>query len=192
VNEDGSEAEAVPTLECIVEEDQLSLAIGKRGQNVRLAAALIGARIEIKSEQAVKAEVAQALQRMLLNSQRRAMSLSELPELDAAAVTALEAGGIGTLGDLLDAADEEEGFSSVTMDVDLLEDTIDLAREFAESEEPEPEPEPEDLLQTEDDGEASEDSEEPEGSDDAAESQPDQEDDKAEAAAAPATESPEK
>lgn len=202
VNEDGSEAEPVPTLECIVEEDQLSLAIGKRGQNVRLAAALIGARIEIKSEQAVKAEVAQALQRMLLNSQRRAMSLAELPELDATAVAALEAGGIGTLGDLLDAADEEEGFTGVTMDVDLLEDTIDLAREFAESEEPEPEPE--DLLQTEDDVEGGDETDEADetegtevtdetaGSDDAPESQPDQEDDKAEAAAAPATESPEK
>ena len=58
IGADGEPVEPVPTLECIVEEDQLSLAIGKRGQNVRLAAALIGARIEIKSEQAVKAEVA--------------------------------------------------------------------------------------------------------------------------------------
>ena len=76
---DGEPVEPVPTLECIVEEDQLSLAIGKRGQNVRLAAALIGARIEIKSEQAVKAEVAQALQRMLLASQRRGTPLAEVP-----------------------------------------------------------------------------------------------------------------
>jgi len=68
VGPDGEPLEPLPTLECIVEEDQLSLAIGKRGQNVRLAAALIGAKIEIKSEQAVKAEVAEALQRMLLSS----------------------------------------------------------------------------------------------------------------------------
>ncbi len=58
IGPDGEPLEPIPTLECIVEEDQLSLAIGKRGQNVRLAAALIGAKIEIKSEQAVKAEVA--------------------------------------------------------------------------------------------------------------------------------------
>ena len=79
IGADGEPVEPVPTLECIVEEDQLSLAIGKRGQNVRLAAALIGARIEIKSEQAVKAEVAQALQRMLLASQRRGTALAEVP-----------------------------------------------------------------------------------------------------------------
>ena len=85
IGADGEPVEPVPTLECIVEEDQLSLAIGKRGQNVRLAAALIGARIEIKSEQAVKAEVAQALQRMLLDSQRRGTALSEVPGLDEAA-----------------------------------------------------------------------------------------------------------
>jgi len=38
------------TLEIIVPDDQLSLAIGKKGQNVRLAAKLIGWRIDIKSE----------------------------------------------------------------------------------------------------------------------------------------------
>jgi N utilization substance protein A len=38
------------TLEVIVPDDQLSLAIGKRGQNVSLAARLTGCRIDIKSE----------------------------------------------------------------------------------------------------------------------------------------------
>jgi N utilization substance protein A len=38
------------TLEIIVADDQLSLAIGKRGQNVSLAARLTGCRIDIKSE----------------------------------------------------------------------------------------------------------------------------------------------
>jgi len=37
-------------MEIIVADDQLSLAIGKRGQNVRLAARLTGWRIDIKSE----------------------------------------------------------------------------------------------------------------------------------------------
>ena len=37
-------------LEVIVEDNQLSLAIGKRGQNVRLAARLLGWRIDIKSK----------------------------------------------------------------------------------------------------------------------------------------------
>jgi N utilization substance protein A len=55
----------VPHLDVIVEDEQLSLAIGKRGQNVRLASELIGARIDIKSESDVKDEVADALARML-------------------------------------------------------------------------------------------------------------------------------
>ena len=54
-----------PHLDVIVEDEQLSLAIGKRGQNVRLASELIGARIDIKSETDVKDEVADALAKML-------------------------------------------------------------------------------------------------------------------------------
>ena len=54
-----------PHLDVIVEDEQLSLAIGKRGQNVRLAAELLGAKIDIKSESDVKDEVTDALARML-------------------------------------------------------------------------------------------------------------------------------
>lgn len=47
-------------MEVIVADDQLSLAIGKRGQNVRLAARLTGWRIDIKSEtRAAEAEMLQ-------------------------------------------------------------------------------------------------------------------------------------
>jgi len=47
-------------MEIIVADDQLSLAIGKRGQNVRLAARLTGWRIDIKSEtRAAEAELQQ-------------------------------------------------------------------------------------------------------------------------------------
>lgn len=42
--------EASHSMEVIVADDQLSLAIGKRGQNVRLAAQLTGWRLDIKSE----------------------------------------------------------------------------------------------------------------------------------------------
>jgi N utilization substance protein A len=52
-------------LDVIVSEEQLSLAIGKRGQNVRLASRLLGCRIEIKSEETVKDEVSAALAAML-------------------------------------------------------------------------------------------------------------------------------
>ncbi|MBI5902841.1 MAG: transcription termination/antitermination protein NusA, partial [Deltaproteobacteria bacterium] len=42
------------TMEVIVPDDQLSLAIGKRGQNVRLAAKLTGWKIDIRTESEVK------------------------------------------------------------------------------------------------------------------------------------------
>jgi N utilization substance protein A len=48
-------------MEVVVEDKQLSLAIGKRGQNVRLAAKLVGWRIEIKSEEEKRLEVAAQL-----------------------------------------------------------------------------------------------------------------------------------
>lgn len=46
--------EAEKSMEIIVEDDQLSLAIGKRGQNVRLAVKLTGWKIDIKSRSRVK------------------------------------------------------------------------------------------------------------------------------------------
>jgi len=145
---EGELLEPLPTLECIVEEDQLSLAIGKRGQNVRLAAALIGAKIEIKSEQAVKAEVAEALQRMLLSSQRRATALSEVPGVDGDTAAAFGAQGLGTVGDVLDAgsgADEEkaEAWGAVALEPEAKEAVLEAAHEFEEAPAPEPEPEPE-------------------------------------------------
>ena len=67
----------IPHLDVIVEDEQLSLAIGKRGQNVRLASELLASKIDIKSETDVKDEVAGALARML----QTAMSdEGEIPE----------------------------------------------------------------------------------------------------------------
>src|SRR5438046_1984345 len=44
-------------LEVVVDDSQLSLAIGKKGQNVRLAAKLLGRKIDIKSEEEKRQEV---------------------------------------------------------------------------------------------------------------------------------------
>jgi N utilization substance protein A len=44
-------------MEVIVDDSQLSLAIGKKGQNVRLAAKLLGWRVDIKSEEEKRQEV---------------------------------------------------------------------------------------------------------------------------------------
>ncbi|MCZ6670007.1 MAG: transcription termination/antitermination protein NusA, partial [Acidobacteria bacterium] len=50
-------------LEVVVDDDQLSLAIGKKGQNVRLAARLVGWRIDIKSESEKVREVEMEMER---------------------------------------------------------------------------------------------------------------------------------
>jgi transcription termination/antitermination protein NusA len=48
-------------MEVIVNDSQLSLAIGKKGQNVRLAAKLLGWRIDLKSEEEKRQEVESAM-----------------------------------------------------------------------------------------------------------------------------------
>jgi N utilization substance protein A len=101
----------VPHLDVIVEDEQLSLAIGKRGQNVRLASELIGAKIDIKSESDVKDEVADALARMLRGAMDSAPA-DEPAEFDIAAAPgvgpktaeALTAAGFSTLAALLAAS----------------------------------------------------------------------------------------
>ncbi len=52
-------------LEVIVPEDQLSLAIGKKGQNVRLASKLLGWEINIKSEEDKKLEILSHMEKLV-------------------------------------------------------------------------------------------------------------------------------
>jgi N utilization substance protein A len=56
----GAEAESQPSAVVIVPDNQLSLAIGKKGQNARLAAKLTSMRIDIKSESEIETERADA------------------------------------------------------------------------------------------------------------------------------------
>ncbi len=84
-----------PQLAVIVEDEQLSLAIGRRGQNVRLASELIGARIDIKSESDVKDEVADALARMLQTAFSEGEDAEGVPAGAAIEVDLTEAPGVG-------------------------------------------------------------------------------------------------
>src|SRR5262245_29464385 len=95
----------VPHLDVIVEDEQLSLAIGKRGQNVRLASELIGCRIDIKSESDVKDEVADALARMLQTAMSQAPAAAETPEVDVADAPGISSAAAGQL--------REAGFGAI-------------------------------------------------------------------------------
>ncbi len=72
-------------MEVIVSEDQLSLAIGKKGQNVRLASKLTGFRLDIKSEAEKKAEIEAEMERMA----QAHRELSSLPGIGAALASRL-------------------------------------------------------------------------------------------------------
>jgi hypothetical protein len=67
-------------MEVVVEDKQLSLAIGKKGQNVRLAAKLSGWRIDIKSEEEKRRQVEAQLASLELGSSEAAESGADQPE----------------------------------------------------------------------------------------------------------------
>src|ERR671932_117415 len=79
-------------MEVIVNEDQLSLAIGKRGQNVRLATKLVGWNIDIRSEEELKREVAEQMGALIASG--AAVPLSALEGVTAATTAALAEHGI--------------------------------------------------------------------------------------------------
>ena len=76
-------------LEIVVDNDQLSLAIGKKGQNVRLASKLTGWKIDIKNQDEKKKEDAENQARF----EAFRSKITQLPELGEKAVQALESGG---------------------------------------------------------------------------------------------------
>ena len=99
-----------PHLDVIVDNDQLSLAIGKRGLNVRLAAELIGAKIDIKSEEEVKGEVADALSAMLqeaMAESRSQTNVHEIDEMPPELADRLEAAGYDDLDSILNSSIED-------------------------------------------------------------------------------------
>src|SRR5467141_4121207 len=77
-------------LEMVVEDSQLSLAIGKKGQNVRLASKLIGWRIDIKSEEEKRAEVESQMEQL---QEIVPTPMENIPGLTANLVQKLNAAG---------------------------------------------------------------------------------------------------
>jgi N utilization substance protein A len=81
-------------MEVIVDDSQLSLAIGKKGQNVRLAAKLLGWKVDIKSEEEKRQEVQNAINQLSTGAPVSALIEYGLAE---ATVDALVKGDIGTV-----------------------------------------------------------------------------------------------
>jgi N utilization substance protein A len=91
-------------LEVIVDDTQLSLAIGKKGQNVRLAAKLLQWKIDIKSEEEKRQEVEQQMAGM---GGGPSTPIEQVTELGEAVMEKLIAAGITTVESLADMTAEE-------------------------------------------------------------------------------------
>ena len=88
----------------MVDDSQLSLAIGKKGQNVRLAAKLLGWKIDIKSEEEKRQEVEQQMSAMVPQT---STPLESVPGLGDGLVEKLGAAGISTVEALADMTPEQ-------------------------------------------------------------------------------------
>lgn len=91
-------------LEVVVDDSQLSLAIGKKGQNVRLAAKLLGWKIDIKSEEEKRQEVEQQMESL---TTQQATPLANVTDLGEALIGKLNEAGISTVEALADMTPEQ-------------------------------------------------------------------------------------
>jgi N utilization substance protein A len=92
-------------MEVIVDDSQLSLAIGKKGQNVRLAAKLLGWRIDIKSEEEKRREVESEMAALVVPGAPVSVLLDY--GLSEALVTKLTEAGVATVEKLGSMTPEE-------------------------------------------------------------------------------------
>jgi N utilization substance protein A len=106
-------------MEVIVNEDQLSLAIGKRGQNVRLATKLVGWNIDIRSEEEIKREVTEQMGALIASGESVPLSVIE-------GVTAQQADALAEHG-----INDIDALSQTSVD-DLVE-FLDLSLDEAET-----------------------------------------------------------
>ena len=94
---------ATKTIQAIVDEDQLSLAIGRNGQNVRLASELTGWKIDLFSSREWMERGAEGVFAPLPGEEPEVdLQLSEIDGLPPATVAVLGEAGYKTLNDIID------------------------------------------------------------------------------------------
>ncbi len=113
-------------MEVVVEDKQLSLAIGKKGQNVRLAAKLTGWRIDIKNEEEKRKEVEAQLLDLEGGAGDTAVPETGgdlvLPDIHDEVVAVLRQGGFSSAAQIVEAGKpglEVLGFDGETIDAVL-------------------------------------------------------------------------
>ena len=140
--------EAERVMEVVVEDRQLSLAIGKKGQNVRLAAKLTGWRIDIKSEEEKRKEVELQFEGFETPEGGDAAGgawVLSLPDIHDEVVAVLRGAGYQSAAQVVEAG--PEALIACGLDEETVQAVLDSARAVVEAEAAEapvaPEPESE-------------------------------------------------
>jgi N utilization substance protein A len=121
------------SMDVVVEEDQLSLAIGRRGQNVRLAAMLTGYKINIISKSKLQEKIKKAVESLMqivsvsdaraqMMVQHGIMSIADLAAMDAETLSGILSGNVTDAAQILKDthAAIENGTISLADDEDEL------------------------------------------------------------------------
>ncbi len=100
---------ATKTIQAVVDEDQLSLAIGRNGQNVRLASELTGWKIDLYSsrEWLERGGEGQIFAPLPEEGEEMDVRLSDIAGMPPATVAVLEEAGYRTLNDIMDLDRED-------------------------------------------------------------------------------------
>jgi N utilization substance protein A len=112
-------------MEVIVNEDQLSLAIGKRGQNVRLATKLVGWNIDIRSEEEIKREVTEQMGALIASG--ASVPLSVIEGVTVQQTDALAEHGINDI-DALTQTSVDDLVEFLDLSLDEAEVILDAAK----------------------------------------------------------------
>jgi N utilization substance protein A len=112
-------------MEVIVNEDQLSLAIGKRGQNVRLATKLVGWNIDIRSEEELKKEVAEQMGALIASG--GSVPLSAIEGVTASQADTLAEHGVNDI-DALAATSVDDLVEYLDVSLDEAESMLSAAQ----------------------------------------------------------------
>ncbi len=110
-------------LQVTVENEQQSLAIGKRGQNVRLAAKLVGWDIDIRSEEDMKREIASQMEQMI---SAPIVKLSSIEGISPSDSEALAEHGVETVEQLAEATVDDLS-EWLDLSIDEAQELLDMA-----------------------------------------------------------------
>ena len=95
------------TIQVVVDDDQLSLAIGRNGQNVRLASELTGWKIDLFSSREWGEREGQSSAGGEMPEDGGDVALADINGIEPAVAAVLEAGGYRTLNDIIDLDRED-------------------------------------------------------------------------------------